>query len=168
MRSLFTRESVLASDWYAARLDAKQRNDQARSARGVAALEDFLHRPGNDAVTARLGLDAAAARRLAPSLRWCGRKRTGQGSSGRSGCSRLKAESGQSGSAFALLRGSASGVGIARSLVRASMLALVLFTGAPASAQTPPAPTYVAEAACADCHANEQSAHAGSQHARAM
>ena len=48
------------------------------------------------------------------------------------------------------------------------MLALVLFTGTPASAQTSPAPTYVAEAACADCHAKEHSAHAASQHARAM
>ena len=62
VRSLFTRESVLASDWYRERLDAKQRVDQARCARGVAALEDFVGRAGNDAVTARLGLAARLER----------------------------------------------------------------------------------------------------------
>ena len=65
MRRLFTRESVLASDWYTARLDAKQRNDQARSARGVAALEDFLHRPGDDAVS-RDSASTSGSRRLVP------------------------------------------------------------------------------------------------------
>jgi hypothetical protein len=62
VRSLFTRESVLASDWYQARLNAKQRSDQARGARGVAALEDFVQRPGNEVVTARLGIDQRLAR----------------------------------------------------------------------------------------------------------
>lgn len=33
VRALFTRESVLASDWYAARLDAKQRGDEGASAK---------------------------------------------------------------------------------------------------------------------------------------
>jgi hypothetical protein len=69
VRDLFTRESVLASDWYAARLDAKQRSDQARSAHGVAALDDFLRRPGNAGVIARLGLAARLARAQAEQAR---------------------------------------------------------------------------------------------------
>jgi phosphoenolpyruvate carboxykinase (diphosphate) len=56
VRSLFTRESVLASDWYAARLDAKQRGDEARVRDAIAALYDFLDRPGNAGVAKRLGL----------------------------------------------------------------------------------------------------------------
>ncbi len=69
VRDLFTRESVLASEWYAARLDAKQRSDQARSAHGVAALDDFLRRPGNAGVIARLGLSARHARAQAEQAR---------------------------------------------------------------------------------------------------
>jgi hypothetical protein len=56
VRSLFTRESVLASDWYAARLDAKQRSDEARLTRAVASLYEFLDRPDNAGVANRLGL----------------------------------------------------------------------------------------------------------------
>ena len=41
-RALFTRESVLASDWYAARLDALQSHQVARAAAGVDALEAFV------------------------------------------------------------------------------------------------------------------------------
>ncbi len=69
VRSLFTRENLLASDWYAARLDAKQRSDQARSARGVATLEEFIHRAGNAAVTERLGLAARLERARAEQAR---------------------------------------------------------------------------------------------------
>ncbi len=58
VRTLFTRESVLASDWYAARLDAKQRNDEARLSRAVASLYDFIDRPENAGAVARLGLVA--------------------------------------------------------------------------------------------------------------
>ncbi len=60
VRGLFTREAVLASDWYAARLDARQAEVVARSRAGVANLEEFLASPANDGVVARLGL----ARRL--------------------------------------------------------------------------------------------------------
>ncbi|MBS1230475.1 MAG: PPi-type phosphoenolpyruvate carboxykinase [Proteobacteria bacterium] len=61
VRSLFTRESVLASDWYAARLDAKQHADEARVKSAMAALYDFLDRPGNSGVAQRLGLAARRA-----------------------------------------------------------------------------------------------------------
>jgi hypothetical protein len=58
VRSMFSRESVLASDWYAARLDAKQRSDEARLTRAVASLYDFLDRSDNAGVANRLGLVA--------------------------------------------------------------------------------------------------------------
>lgn len=61
LRAMFSRESVLASDWYAARLDAKQRRDEARLTRAVASLYDFMDRADNADATTRLGL---AARRL--------------------------------------------------------------------------------------------------------
>ena len=61
LRAMFTREAVLASDWYAARLDAKQRSDEARLTRSVAALYDFLDRPDNAGVANRLGLVARRA-----------------------------------------------------------------------------------------------------------
>lgn len=41
-RALFTRESMLASDWYKARLIAKQETDKALWNRHVKALEDFV------------------------------------------------------------------------------------------------------------------------------
>ncbi|MBK7080828.1 MAG: hypothetical protein IPN24_03105 [Betaproteobacteria bacterium] len=69
VRDLFTRESLLASGWYAERLDAKQRFDQTRGAHGVAALEDFIHRPDNGEVTARLGLSARLERARAEQQR---------------------------------------------------------------------------------------------------
>lgn len=48
-RALFTRESVLASDWYAARLDAAQSQEVARAESGTDALAAFLHeRPSMD------------------------------------------------------------------------------------------------------------------------
>jgi hypothetical protein len=56
VRSLFTRESVLSSDWYAARLDAKQLGDEARLKNAMASLYEFLDRPGNAGVAHRLGL----------------------------------------------------------------------------------------------------------------
>ncbi len=61
VRSQFTRESVLASDWYAARLDAKQRSDEARLTRAVASLYEFLDRADNAEVVTRLGLSARRA-----------------------------------------------------------------------------------------------------------
>lgn len=68
-----TRESVLASDWYAARLDAKQRSDEARWTRAAGALYEFLDRADNAAVTARLGL--AERRTKAQAERACGSAR---------------------------------------------------------------------------------------------
>lgn len=56
VRSLFTRESVLSSKWYAERLDAKQRSDEARLTRSMASLQAFLDRPDNAEVATRLGL----------------------------------------------------------------------------------------------------------------
>jgi hypothetical protein len=56
VRALFTRESLLAGDWYAARLAAKQGIDRALWRRHVAYLERFLKRPGYADEAARLGI----------------------------------------------------------------------------------------------------------------
>jgi phosphoenolpyruvate carboxykinase (diphosphate) len=55
-RSLFTRESVLASSWYAERLAAKQAAASGRAAAGLAAIEKFVTTPGNEEPNARLGM----------------------------------------------------------------------------------------------------------------
>ena len=55
-RVMFTREAVLASDWYAQRLDAKQAAASARADAGLAAIEKFVSTPGNEEPTARLGM----------------------------------------------------------------------------------------------------------------
>lgn len=57
-RAMFTREAVLASDWYAARLDAKQAAAGARTEAGLAAIEKFVSTPGNEEPTARLDMPA--------------------------------------------------------------------------------------------------------------
>ena len=57
-RALFTREAVLASDWYAARLDAKQAAASGRADAGLAAIEKFVSTPGNEEPTARLDMPA--------------------------------------------------------------------------------------------------------------
>ena len=44
-RAMFTRESVLASDWYAERLAAKQAAASGRAAAGLAAIEKFVTTP---------------------------------------------------------------------------------------------------------------------------
>jgi len=70
-RVMFTREAVLASDWYAQRLDAKQAAASARADAGLAAIERFVSTAGNEEPTARLGMPARVeaarveARRLA-------------------------------------------------------------------------------------------------------
>lgn len=69
LRAMFTRESVLSSDWYAERLDAKQRNDEARLTKAVASLYDFLDRPDNAGVANRLGLAARRAKVQAERVR---------------------------------------------------------------------------------------------------
>jgi len=56
LRSLFTRESLLQSDWYHARLVCKQTVDKALWARHVAYLTEYCSRPTHSAVTKRLGL----------------------------------------------------------------------------------------------------------------
>jgi hypothetical protein len=57
-RAQFTREAVLASDWYAQRLDAKQAAAGARAQAGLAAIEKFVSTPGNDEPSARLDMSA--------------------------------------------------------------------------------------------------------------
>ncbi len=46
VREMFTRESVLASDWYQERLQAKQERDVRLWSRHIAALEAFVSKPG--------------------------------------------------------------------------------------------------------------------------
>ena len=56
IRALFTRESVLASDWYRDRLRAKQGVDARLWQRHTAYLEKVVRQPGNAGVVERLGL----------------------------------------------------------------------------------------------------------------
>ncbi|MGA2053187.1 MAG: hypothetical protein ABSH19_07740, partial [Opitutales bacterium] len=56
LRALFTRESVLESDWYKERLRTRQRVEAAHLRRGVASLEAFLNRPSHVEVAHALGL----------------------------------------------------------------------------------------------------------------
>jgi hypothetical protein len=60
-RELFTRESVLAADWYAERLDAKQAAASERAYTGLAAIEKFVHTTGNEEPTARLDMPSRVA-----------------------------------------------------------------------------------------------------------
>lgn len=55
-RALFSRESMLASEWYLERLRARQRVDIQLGQRHVAALEKFLARPNYAEEAARLGI----------------------------------------------------------------------------------------------------------------
>lgn len=61
VRGLFTREALLASDWYAARLAAKQQADVALWTRHVGTLGEFAANPANKAVAARLKLEQRLA-----------------------------------------------------------------------------------------------------------
>ena len=65
VRALFTRESVLASDWYRQRLESMAAADRALWLRHVKTLGTFLRRPRNESLAAELGipgrLDAAIA-----------------------------------------------------------------------------------------------------------
>ncbi len=56
VRTLFTRENLLASDWYAVRLTAKQQADITLWTRHVATLEEYIADKSNQAVTTRLRL----------------------------------------------------------------------------------------------------------------
>jgi hypothetical protein len=60
-RALFSRESILASDWYAARLDAKQAAAAGRADAGLKALEKFISTPGNEEPSERLDVPARIA-----------------------------------------------------------------------------------------------------------
>jgi len=62
VRVLFTRESLLASDWYKRRLTVKQERDVALWTRHVSYLKEFLARPSH--------ADEAARLDLAKRLRW--------------------------------------------------------------------------------------------------
>ncbi|WP_257477373.1 hypothetical protein [Acidipropionibacterium jensenii] len=57
LRQMFTRESVLASDWYGARLDAKQAEDIRRSEAGLAHLQEFIDDPRNGTASAEIGVE---------------------------------------------------------------------------------------------------------------
>jgi hypothetical protein len=61
VRAMFTRESVLASDWYKARLRAKQQRDMALWSRHIAALEAFVSGPGSPQFDVRDRLAEARA-----------------------------------------------------------------------------------------------------------
>jgi hypothetical protein len=61
VRAMFTRESVVASDWYKERLRAKQERDMALWSRHVAALEAFVSGPGSGQLDVRSRLTEARA-----------------------------------------------------------------------------------------------------------
>ncbi len=62
IRALFTRESLLASDWYRQRLDAKQQGDTALWTRHVESLQTLFDEPLYAEVVARLQLKPRLAR----------------------------------------------------------------------------------------------------------
>ncbi len=61
VRRLFTRENLLASDWYAARLKAKQALDCRLWRRHAEYLDKFLKRPSHGDEAVRLGIAARLA-----------------------------------------------------------------------------------------------------------
>jgi hypothetical protein len=71
-RSMFTRESVLASPWYAQRLDVKQAAAAARADAGLAAIEKFVSTPGNEEPTERLDMPARVEAARAEAARLAG------------------------------------------------------------------------------------------------
>ena len=62
IRRMFTQEALLASDWYRARLNSKQRFDVALRERQIADLEAFLANPIYQGEAARLGVQHALDR----------------------------------------------------------------------------------------------------------
>ncbi len=56
VRALFTREALLASDWYHERLAVKQQRDMALWERHVRSLTEFLARAGHRDEAERLGI----------------------------------------------------------------------------------------------------------------
>jgi phosphoenolpyruvate carboxykinase (diphosphate) len=61
-RKLFTREYLMASDWYAARLAEKQKVDLKLWKRHVEYLNHFLRRPSHEDIAASLGIAGRLAR----------------------------------------------------------------------------------------------------------
>jgi phosphoenolpyruvate carboxykinase (diphosphate) len=57
IRRLFTREALLSSDWYRARLESKTIVDRALWSRHVASLEAFLSNPAYRSEILRLGIE---------------------------------------------------------------------------------------------------------------
>jgi hypothetical protein len=60
IRALFTRENLLSSDWYAARIRAKQQTDVQLWQRNVDYLEKFLTKSSYADEASRLGVRARA------------------------------------------------------------------------------------------------------------
>lgn len=60
-RQQFDRETVLASDWYAERLDAQQAEAVRLSDQGITALRGFIGQPDTEQVVQRLDLQARLA-----------------------------------------------------------------------------------------------------------
>ena len=56
IRAMFTRESLLKSDWYKERLVIKQQRDISLCKRHINALQDFLEKPGYGDEATRLGI----------------------------------------------------------------------------------------------------------------
>ena len=56
IRGLFDRKTVLASDWYQARLEAKVAVEQKLIARKITALDDFLNKVSHESEISRLGI----------------------------------------------------------------------------------------------------------------
>jgi hypothetical protein len=61
-RKLFTREYLMASDWYAARLAAKQKIDRKLWKRHVEYLNSFLRKPSHEDIAASLNIGDRLAR----------------------------------------------------------------------------------------------------------
>ncbi len=64
-RAMFDRDAILASEWYAARLDSKQAADVHLVERGISALRTFLSRETNAEASERLGLPDRLATAIA-------------------------------------------------------------------------------------------------------
>ncbi|HET9933062.1 MAG TPA: hypothetical protein VFQ35_20305, partial [Polyangiaceae bacterium] len=62
VRALFSREALLASDWYRERLRTKQERDVELWRRHVRALTDFLAQPGHHDEAVRLGIPERLAK----------------------------------------------------------------------------------------------------------
>lgn len=57
IRAMFTRENLISSNWYKARLLKKQARDTSLWERNVAYLEAFMSRPGYDVEAKRLNIE---------------------------------------------------------------------------------------------------------------